>query len=258
MTHAGLEFDEALKQATALGFAETPPDLDIDGHDTAHKCQIVASLCFSTEVDLADIYVEGVRAITHADVAYAADLGYVIKLLAIVRAVPDAIEARVHPTLVPEDHLLASVRNEFNAVFVQSDVADATLYYGRGAGRMPTTSAVIADVIDIAGRGNGPAPPPFLYKQRRPVRDIGQVRTRYYLRLTTLDKPGVLGKVCTILGNRDVSIASCIQKEGHDEEGAVHVVMMTHETVESALRAALDEIDQLEFAREATHVIRVL
>ena len=257
MTYEGLEFQEALSQAQRLGFAETPPDLDIEGHDTAHKCQILATLGFSTEVSLDDIYVEGITKVTHSDVAYALEMGYLIKLLAIIRGVDGDIEARVHPTLVPQDHLLASVRNEFNAVYVRGDIADATLYYGRGAGRMPTASAVISDIIDIARRGSGPAAAPFLYVNHAKVRDIGHVQGRYYLRLTTRDRPGVLGKVCTILGNHSVSIASCIQKERHEGD-LVHVVLMTHETTESALRAALDEIDIHDFIGEETHVLRVL
>ena len=257
MTYEWLEFQEALSQAQRLGFAETPPDLDIEGHDTAHKCQILATLGFSTEVSLDDIYVEGITKVTHSDVAYALEMGYLIKLLAIIRGVDGDIEARVHPTLVPQDHLLASVRNEFNAVYVRGDIADATLYYGRGAGRMPTASAVISDIIDIARRGSGPAAAPFLYVNHAKVRDIGHVQGRYYLRLTTRDRPGVLGKVCTILGNHSVSIASCIQKERHEGD-LVHVVLMTHETTESALRAALDEIDIHDFIGEETHVLRVL
>jgi len=257
MTSDGLEFTEALKQAQALGFAETPPDLDIEGHDTAHKCQILTSLCYCTEVALDDIYVEGVTKVTRADVTYADDMGYVIKLLAVIRAVDDAIEARVHPTLVPKDHLLASVRNEFNAIYVKGDIVDGTLYYGRGAGRMPTASAVVADIVDIARRNGAPAPAPFVYGKKRPIRDIGHVTGRYYLRLTTLDQPGVLGKVCTVLGKHGVSIASVIQNEQHAEK-AVHVVMMTHETVEASLRAALAEFDPQEFIGEPTHVLRVL
>ena len=257
MTEDGHEFDEALRQATALGFAETPPDLDIEGHDTAHKCQILTSLCFSTEVDFDALYIEGITRITHAAVAYASYMGYAIKLLAIIQDQEDGIEARVHPTLVPHGHQLAAVRNEFNAVYVESDVADATLYYGRGAGRFPTASAVVADVIDAARGIGAPPAPPFVYAQKRPVLDIGAVTSRYYLRLTTLDKPGVLGKVCTILGNYGVSIASCIQQEVRDGK-PVPVVLMTHETREAELRKALAEIDQLEFTREATHAIRVL
>jgi homoserine dehydrogenase len=174
----------------------------------------------------------------------------------VVRSVGDEIEARVHPTLVPEDHLLASVRNEFNAVYVKGDIADATLYYGRGAGRMPTASAVVSDVVDIAKRGDAPAPAPFVYGARRRVRDIGKMCGRYYLRLTTADKPGVLGKVCTLLGDHGVSIASCAQKGASRD--MVHVVLMTHETAEDALRAALVEIDALDSIGEETFVLRVL
>jgi homoserine dehydrogenase len=257
MTYEGLEFDEALRQAIERGFAETPPDLDIMGHDTAHKCQILASLCYATPVDLDAIPVEGITNVTHADVAYALDLGYLIKLLAVVRKVDGEVVARVHPTLVPQDHLLASVRNEFNAIYVQSDVADATLYYGRGAGRFPTASAVVADIIDIVRRGNGPAPPPFVYETTLPLRDPGDWEGRYYLRLTTVDEVGVMGKVATLLGDHGVSIASCIQKE-RPEGDMVHIVMMTHETRENDLRAALAKVDAMYFIGEATHVIRVL
>ncbi len=256
MTYEGLEFDDVLRQAQELGFAETPPDLDIDGHDTAHKCQIVASLCYSTKVNIDDIYVEGITGLTTADVAYALEMGYLIKLLAIVRSVNGEIEARVHPTLVPQDHLLASVRNEFNGAFVRSDIAGDTLYYGRGAGRLPTASAVVSDIVDIARRGSSPAQAPFIYAQDRPLRPIGDHCGRYYVRLTTQDKPGVLGKICSIIGDENVSIASCIQKEEHKEH--VHVVLMTHETKESSLRTALDKVDNLDFIGEKTHVIRVL
>lgn len=260
MTYDGLDFDTALKQAQEMGFAETPPDLDIEGHDTAHKCQIIASLCFSSEVDVDAIPVEGITQITGEDVAYALDMGYLIKLLAVARDVDGEIDARVHPMLVHQKHLLASVRNEFNAIYVKSDVADATLYYGRGAGRMPTASAVVADVVDIARRGEGPALPPFFYEEKRPLRDLGKLEGRYYLRLTTKDTPGVLGKVGTILGDHGVSIASCIQK-GQREPGGVHgvhVVMMTHETVESSLRAALVIVDTLDEITEPTQTLRVL
>ena len=257
MTYEGLEFNETLDQAIAKGFAETPPDLDILGHDTAHKCQILASLAYSTHVDLAAIAVEGITSITHLDVAYAREMGYLIKLLAIIRKVEGEIEARVHPALVPETHLLASVRNEFNGIYVESDYADATLYYGRGAGRLPTASAVVADIVDIALRGEAPAVPPFVYTHDVAIRDIGLMEGRYYMRLTAEDHPGVLGRVCTILGKHGVSIASCIQKNQSDDT-PVHVVLMTHETIESSVTAALAEIDQLEFITEPTHVLRAL
>ncbi len=257
MTYDGLEFEEVLRQAQELGFAETPPDLDIEGHDTAHKCQIIASLCYASRVDLADIPVEGITNITRGDIEDALEMGYVIKLLAIIREVDGEIDARVHPTLVPKEHLLASVRNEFNAVFIESDIADATLYYGRGAGRMPTASAVVADIADIARRGSAAPPPPFRYADERRLRDIGHFEGCFYLRMTTVDEKGVLGDLFTILGDHGISIASCNQKDPHGEN-RVHVVLMTHEAVESSLRAALTKIDALDVIIEPTHVIRVL
>lgn len=257
MTAEGLEFDVALKQAQMKGFAETPPDLDIEGHDTAHKCQILASLCHSTYVPLNEIFVEGITKVTHLDVEYAQELGYRIKLLAIIRRVEGEVEARVHPTLVPEKHPLANVNNEFNAIYVESDMAGATLYYGRGAGKYPTASAVVSDLVDIAQRGNGPVPPPFRYSHSIATRDIGLLDGRYYLRFTTEDHPGVLGRICTLLGKHGVSIASLFQKE-EDEHTDAHVVLMTHETVESSVMAAKAEIDALECIIEPTHVLRVL
>jgi homoserine dehydrogenase len=257
MTYKGMEFDEALAQAIELGFAETPPDLDIEGHDTAHKCQILASLCYSTRVDLKDVYVEGITGIRRVDVAAAREMGYVLKLLAIIRKADGEIEARVHPTLVPETHLLASVRNEFNAVYVKSNIADITMYYGRGAGRMPTASAVVADIVDVARRGDAPPMPAFLYANRCPIRDIARLEGRYYIRVTPEDKPGVLGRICGVLGEHEISIASCSQKE-NKAAGLVHVVLITHETTEAAVREAVGEIDKLGFVREASQALRVL
>lgn len=256
MTYESLEFDDALQQAVALGFAEDPPDLDIQGADTAHKCQIIASLAFGTEVNYDDLHVEGITAITHADVAYARELGYVIKLMAVIRGGDDAIEACVYPALVPESHLLAAVRNEFNAVYVQCDIADATLYYGRGAGRLPTASAVVADVVDIA-RNDGPAQPAFVYGKRKRVLPMSETTGRFYLRLTTMDRPGILGEACTILGELGVSISTCMQHEEHAPD-AVHIVMLTHGTKEADLQTAVAKIDALDTTRERTHVIRVL
>ncbi|MCX5757474.1 MAG: homoserine dehydrogenase, partial [Candidatus Hydrogenedentes bacterium] len=242
MTYDGLEFDAALSQAQALGFAETPPDLDIEGHDTAHKCQILASLCYSTQVPLESVYVEGITKVTRDDVAYAGEMGYLIKLLAIIRSVDGGIEARVHPTLVPETHLLASVRNEFNAVYVKGDIVDATLYYGRGAGRMPTASAVLADIIGPSHEGadmGGPG--------QRPVAPVPRAQPRQHL-----TRQGSAEAVA-----RRRAQASCIQRDPHGKEH-VHVVMMTHETTEAALRAALARIEELDCIEEPTHVLRVL
>lgn len=257
MTYEDMDFTTVLEQAMELGFAETPPDLDINGDDTAHKCQILASLCFGTQVDLADIYTEGITHITHEDVANASDLGYVIKLLAVVHDRGDAIEARVHPAFVPQEHLLAAVRNEFNGIYVKSDICDETMYYGRGAGRFPTASAVIADIMDIARNHGGPATPPFIYSAQKSVRPIGDVSSRYYMRFMTDDTPGILGGIASRLGDHGVSIASVLQKERHGPEG-VPIVIMTYETKEKNLRAALDAIEASGVTRDQTHTIRVL
>lgn len=257
MSIEGLEFEDVLQQAIAKGFAETPPDLDIEGHDTAHKCQILASLCYSTQVNLDDIYVEGITKVTHLDVQYANEMGYQIKLLAVIKAEGEEIEVRVHPTLVPDHMLLAAVKYEFNAIFVESDIADNTLYYGRGAGKLPTASAVVGDVVDIARRGDAPAEAPFHYTHDLKLRDSGLIEGRYYLRFTTENHPGVLGTICTILGNNGVSIASCIQKE--EAEGVpAHVVLMTHETIEANVQKAIAEIDAQAIINEPTHMIRIL
>jgi homoserine dehydrogenase len=257
MTYENLDFPTVLKQAQAAGFAETPPDLDVLGHDTAHKSQILASLCFDTHVPLANIAVDGITRIAAHDISDARDMGYIIKLLAIIKDVNGEIDVRVHPTLVPETHLLASVRNEMNAIYVESDLAGPTLYYGRGAGRLPTASAVISDIADIARRGDTPPAPPFRFTEERPLRDIGRLESEYYLRFTTVDTTGVLGKICTVLGEHHVSIASCSQKDPHGDN-IVHVVIVTHNALESDLRAALDVIDRLDVIKETTHVLRVL
>ncbi len=260
MTYEGLDFDTVLKEAQANGYAETPPDLDIEGYDTAHKCQILASLCFGMPVPLDKIYVEGITEITHSDVSYANEMGYVIKLLAIVRKVEGEIEARVHPTLVPQNHLLASVRNEFNAVYVESETAGPTLYYGKGAGRFPTATAVLSDLLSLAYRKESPPLPPFNHYHDLNIRDIGLLQNRYYLRFTTKDYPGVLGRICTILGKHQVSISSCHQKEtlSYHQALPVHVIIMTHESLESSVQSALTEIDKLDCIVEPTHLIRVL
>lgn len=257
MAEHNLEFQDALDQAVAKGFAETPPDLDIEGHDTAHKCQILASLAASSRVALEAIHTEGITKITYVDVVYARELGYETKLLAVIADADGAIDARVHPTLVPREHLLASVRNEFNAVFVESDYADATLYFGRGAGRMPTASAVVADVVDIARHSGASPTPAFIYTQERPVRAISERVGPYYLRVTTADVPGALGRIAGVLGAHNVSILSCFQKAVQDPEH-VHVVLMTHDALEADVTAAVSEIDGLEFVRGETQMLRVL
>ena len=257
MSQEGRFFKDVLVDAQEKGFAETPPDLDIAGHDSAHKCQILASLAYSTRVNLEDIYVEGITHITQADVTYAGDMGFVIKLLAVIQQVNGAIDTRVQPMLVPQELLLASVNDEFNAIYVESDTAGPTLYYGRGAGRLPTASAVVADIVDIVQRKNAPAPPPFRYSNELPIRDVGEMESQFYLRFNTQDHPGVLGRICTILGEHDVGIASCYQNEESADTPA-NVVIMTYKTREENIRKALADIDPLYFTVEPTQLIRVM
>ena len=261
MTRASKSYERALKDAQKNGFAEADPTLDVEGHDSAHKLKIIASLVFSTDVDLEDIYVEGVTRITSEDVRYAKELGYVIKLLAIARKIEDEIDLRVHPTLIPQDFVLADVSDEYNAVYVEGDVVGTTLYYGKGAGRLPTTSAVLSDLIDVAkdiqfdsvGRIK-----PFVWGQKVPVKKMESLQSHYYMRFTTTDKPGVLGEICAILGRNNISIASVIQKAvADDETKPVPIVLMTHMCSEGDVHRALQQIDNLDSVRDKTHLIRI-
>lgn len=261
MTRANKSYKEALKAAQKNGFAEADPTLDVEGHDSAHKLRIIASLAFSTDVDLEDIYVEGVTGITREDVEYASELGYVIKLLAIARRVEDGIDLRVHPTLIPQDFVLADVNNEYNAVYVEGDVVGTTLYYGKGAGRFPTTSAILADLVDVAkdiqfgcvGRMK-----PFVWGPTVAVRDMKDLESHYYLRFTTVDRPGVLGEICSVLGDNNISIASVIQKAvADDETKPVPIVLMTHMCSEGDIHRALKKIDDAKSVRAKTCLIRV-
>jgi homoserine dehydrogenase len=261
MTRADKSYEEALRNAQENGFAEADPTLDVEGHDSAHKLKIIASLVFSTDVDLDSIYVEGITGITSEDVRYARELGYVIKLLAIARKVGDEIDLRVHPTLIPQDFVLADVNNEYNAVYVEGDVVGTTLYYGKGAGRFPTTSAVLSDMIDIAKDiqfGSVGRVSPFVLGPTVAVKSIESLQSHYYMRFTTVDRPGVLGEICSILGSNNISIASVIQKVvADDEKQPVPIVLMTHRCSEGDLNRAVSRIDGLEAARDKTHVIRV-
>jgi homoserine dehydrogenase len=249
MEHDGLPFDVALKDAQELGFAEADPSLDIDGFDTAHKAVILASLAYGSAVEMSSVSVEGIRGLSKVDLDYALEFGYRIKLLAIIKRDGDQIEVRVHPTLVPLDHMLASVSGVFNAVMVQSDLADKTLYYGSGAGRLPTASTVLGDIADIARNQAADAThrisalPPT--GETLPVKPISGSRSRYYLRLMPADNPGVLAQLTGILGAHGISIESVLQK-GASVDGHVPVVIITHEALESDMNEAIKEIDALE------------
>jgi len=261
MTELGAPFAEVLKEAQDQGYAEANPSLDIDGIDAAHKLQILASIAYGGSVDLNAIHVEGIRGIDPDDIQYAKELGYRVKLLAIAKETDGEIEVRVHPTLIPEDHLLASVGGVFNAVYIVGDATGSLMFYGRGAGQLPTASAVVSDVVEIAQnilyqRPSRPSHIPAIAGEGLKIRPMDEVRTRYYLRVMAVDKPGVLSKVSGILGSHDISIASVIQK-GRHARASVPVVMMTHEAVEGAMRRALAEIDALDVASGRTVCLRV-
>ncbi len=247
MEREGLAFDDVLKEAQQKGYAEANPGLDIDGHDTAHKAAILASLAYGFHVPIGSVHVEGIRNVTATDIAYAAGLGYRIKLLAVIKDSGGDIEVRVNPTLVPVDHMLASVSGVFNAVVVDGDVVGQTVYYGRGAGRLPTASAVLSDIVDAARNLKFGSPrrssAPFQGGGDR-LRPIGEIEARYYVRLSLVDKPGVLGQIATVLGEHRISIASVLQKESRAFE-QVPVVIVTHRAKERDFVAALKAIGAL-------------
>jgi homoserine dehydrogenase len=261
MTDEGLDFSVVLKEAQAHGYAEADPTLDIEGMDSAHKLQILVSLAFRTFVDLKDIHTEGITRVTSSDIAYARELGYRIKLLAIAKAVDGGVEVRVHPTMIPAASPLAAVAGVFNAVFITGDAVGDLMFYGRGAGQMPTASAVWSDALEIARNIAHGIPAlalelPSVGPVALPLRPMESVRCCYYLRVMVHDKPGVLSRVAGVLGDNDISIANVIQK-GRGTREAVPVVMMTHEAREKDMRAALSAIDRMGDVATPTTMIRV-
>jgi homoserine dehydrogenase len=264
MTDEGLDFSVVLKEAQAAGYAEADPTLDIEGMDSAHKLQILVSLAFRTFVDLKDIHTEGITRVTQQDIAYARELGYRIKLLAIAKA-GDAgapgVEVRVHPTMIPARSPLAAVAGVFNAIFITGDAVGDLMFYGRGAGQMPTASAVWADTLDIARRIAHGIPAlalelPSAGPTALPLRPMETIRCCYYLRVMAQDRPGVLSRVAGILGDNDISIANVIQK-GRGTREAVPVVMLSHEAREQDMRRALAAIDRLPDVATPTTMFRV-
>ena len=261
MTDEGLDFSVVLKEAQARGYAEADPALDIEGMDSAHKLQILAMLAFRTSLALKDIYTEGITGVAHEDVVNAAELGYRIKLLAIAKASDGGLEARVHPTMIPAQSPLAAVSGVYNAVFISGDNVGNLMFYGRGAGQLPTASAVWSDALEIARRvAHGiPALPvelPSVARAPLPLRPMDEIRSAYYLRVMALDRPGVLAQVAGILGRHDISLVSVLQKARAEGE-AVPVVMLTHDARERDMRAALASIDRLPVVAARTTMIRV-
>jgi homoserine dehydrogenase len=263
MTQHGLSFQEALREAQEKGYAEADPALDIEGTDTAHKLAIASAIAFGTPIQFDQVYVEGITHIDPVDIQFGEEFGYRLKLLAIARKRDGQLEMRVHPTLIPRDHVLAGVDGAYNAVHIHGNAVGNIMLYGLGAGMMPTGSAVVSDLIDLARDILGNTPrriPPLAFRAERlkpsAIKPISGVTACYYFRFAALDRPGVLSRIAGILGQNRISIASVIQK-GRQLEEAVPIVMLTHEALESSVQKALAEINQLEVVAGPTQVIRI-
>jgi homoserine dehydrogenase len=265
MALEGAEFADVLAEAQKQGYAETPPDLDIDGFDAQHKTGILASLAHGFWVDHRNIHTEGIRAVSKMDMQFAQQLGYTIKLLGIVkpgrtRGTKGGVQVSVYPTLIPNAHVLASVNGVFNACFVRGDVVGDTLFYGRGAGKDATASAVLSDVAEAAldlKHGTKTRVPPFVaHAQDGRVLPMDEVISRYYVRLSVVDKPGVLAKISAILAAAKIGISSVMQPEGHEGE-SVPLILMLHDAPNGAVRKALTRIGQLPAVKSKPVMFRV-
>ena len=263
MTDEGKPFADVLREAQRLGFAEADPTYDVEGIDAAHKLAILLSLSYGKKVRLDEFYREGISAISEQDIEFARELGYRIKLLAIAISRGGAIEARLHPTMIPFDHLLANVNSNFNAFHIIGDAADSVFLYGQGSGMMTTASAVLSDIVDISrdilkGIAGRIAP---RVRDEESLEAIcllpfDQIKTNYYFRFSAVDRPGVLSRISGILGANDISIATVIQK-GRKQEGPVPVVMTTYKARELDVRRAIEEIDRLDMVMDKTMLIRI-
>jgi len=263
MTDGGAEFADALAEAQRSGLAEADPTLDVEGQDAAHKLCLLVTLAFGVQIKPGQVYTEGIARLTPPDISYARELGFIIKLLAIAKDDDGAIEARVHPTMIPTRHLLAGVAGAFNAIYVNSEALGSSMYFGQGAGQMPTATAVVADILEIArqrltggtGRGHALGYPAPLIKRAR-VKPMDDVLCEYYLRFMARDRPGVLGAIASILGRNGISIASVIQ-QGRGVETRVPVIMRTHEARERNLKRSLASIGHLKMIEGAPAFIRI-
>ncbi|WP_028051031.1 homoserine dehydrogenase [Cellulomonas sp. URHD0024] len=258
MASEGLDLDQAVKEAQALGYAEADPTADVEGFDAAAKAAILASLAFHTRVSLDDVDRQGITGISADDVLWASRTGYVIKLLAIAERGVGGVQVRVHPALVPEAHPLAGVRGAYNAVFVEAEAAGQLMFYGRGAGGQPTASAVLGDVVSVARHrvlgGRGPVESRYA---ELPVLPADQARTRYQIRLDVVDRPGVLAQVAAVLAGHDVSIETVRQSPLGDSAVSAHLVITTHAAPDHAQRATIEAIERLDVVERVVSVLRV-
>lgn len=257
MAQNGLDFSVALAEAQVHGYAEADPTDDVDGFDAAYKLSILASIAFQSRVPLEKVFHEGIRGITDRDIAYGKELGYVIKLVAVAKQREEGLELRVHPAMLPESHPLASVNDVFNAVFVRGNAVGDVMFYGRGAGSLPTGSSVAADLMEVA-RGivfGGSGRVGCTCYEEKPILPIESIESNYYVRTETADRPGVLAAIATIFGQHNVSLEKILQKQA--DEQVAEIVWITHPTQEGNLRAALREIEALPVVRKISNCIRV-
>lgn len=257
MTESGMNYKDALAKATELGYAEADPTADVEGYDAGRKMAIMSSIAFNSRVTFNHVYTEGITKITAEDIKYAKEFGYVIKLLGLARNTPDGIEVKVHPMLIDENHPLATVRDSFNAVFVHGEASDDTMFMGRGAGQMPTASAVMGDIIDVCRNivhGSCGKIGCSCYKEL-PVKDISETKSKFFLRIEALDKQGVLANIASVLGNNDVSIAQVVQKSRKD--GVAELVIITDVVAEKNFNDAMTVFNGLSVVKEIAGVIRV-
>ena len=257
MTESGMNYKDALAKATELGYAEADPTADVEGYDAGRKMAIMSSIAFNSRVTFNQVYTEGITKITAEDIKYAKEFRYVIKLLGLARNTPDGIEVKVHPMLIDENHPLATVRDSFNAVFVHGEASDDTMFMGRGAGQMPTASAVMGDIIDVCRNivhGSCGKIGCSCYKEL-PVKDISETKSKFFLRLEVADKQGVLANIASVLGNSGVSIAQVVQKSGKD--GVAELVIITAEVLEKNFNDAMAVFKGLSAVKNIAGVIRV-
>jgi len=264
MTDEGKSFKEVLREAQARGYAEANPTYDVEGIDAAHKLTILIRLAFGTPLHFEEVFTGGISEINPVDIEFSREFGYRIKLLAIAKSEEGKLEARVHPTMIAQGHLLSTVSGVFNAIYIQGDAVGPTLFYGQGAGEMPTASAVVSDLVELGRnlliQASDRRVPGLSYQasaiEKIPLKPMEDVICSYYMRFSAVDRPKVLSKISGILGKNGISIASVIQK-GRKIKGAVPIVMMTHEAKEKNVHRALHEIDKLGAIRGKTRFIRV-
>jgi homoserine dehydrogenase len=259
MAQSRTDFQQALAEAQQQGYAEADPTNDVEGYDAVYKLSILSSLAFHQRVPPEDIYRQGITRLQAQDFRYAQELGYAIKSLAVATLEDGSVQARVYPAMIPLDHMLAKVDGVYNAVEVEGDLCGRVLFHGRGAGREPTTSAVVGDLLEIARRVNTGQPPSVRPKREHPfrIKPIDDLECRYYLRMTTVDQAGVLAQIGRILGDGNISLASVLQKDADLESGTAEIVITTHSAREASLQQALEQVSNLAVVQEVSNLLRI-